>query len=52
LLDDPDERQQLGQLARARAQHYTPEHLPRGMADIYARVAQLNVGAQAIAGLA
>ncbi|HEX2678120.1 MAG TPA: glycosyltransferase, partial [Polyangiales bacterium] len=32
LLDDPDERQQLGQLARARAQHYTPERMARGMA--------------------
>lgn len=52
LIDDSDERQQFGQLARARAQFYTPERMARGMADIYARVAQLNVGAQAIAGLA
>ena len=39
LLDDPDERQELGQLARARAQHYSPERMARGMADIYARLA-------------
>ena len=38
LLDDSDEREQLGQLARARAAHYTPERMARGMADIYARV--------------
>jgi glycosyltransferase involved in cell wall biosynthesis len=37
LIGDPDERQQLGQLARARAQHYTPERTARGMASIYAR---------------
>jgi glycosyltransferase involved in cell wall biosynthesis len=40
LLDDPDERRELGQLARARAQLYTPERMARGMADLYARVAQ------------
>ncbi len=33
------EREQLGRLARARAQHYTPERMARGMAEIYARVA-------------
>jgi glycosyltransferase involved in cell wall biosynthesis len=38
LLRDPDERQQLGQLARARASIYTPERMARGMADIYARI--------------
>ena len=38
LLDDPDERATLGQLALARAAHYTPERMARGMADIYARV--------------
>jgi glycosyltransferase involved in cell wall biosynthesis len=38
VLHDRDERQQLGQLARARAQLYTPERMARGMADIYARV--------------
>ena len=36
LLADRDEREQLGQLARARAAHYTPERMARGMADIYA----------------
>ena len=43
LLDDPDERRELGQLARARAQLYTPERMARGMADIYARVARPGV---------
>jgi glycosyltransferase involved in cell wall biosynthesis len=38
LLDNPDERAQLGQLARARAQIYSPERMAVGMADIYARV--------------
>jgi glycosyltransferase involved in cell wall biosynthesis len=38
LLDDSDERATLGQLARARAAHYSPERLARGMADIYAPV--------------
>lgn len=38
LIEDSDERDQLGQLARARAQHYSPERMARGMADIYARV--------------
>jgi glycosyltransferase involved in cell wall biosynthesis len=39
LLDDPDERQQWGQLARARAQLYTPERMARAMADLYAGIA-------------
>jgi glycosyltransferase involved in cell wall biosynthesis len=39
LMTDPDERQQLGQLARARSAHYTPRRLARGMAEIYARLA-------------
>lgn len=52
ILDDPDEREVLGQLARARAQLYTPERMARGMADIYARVAQPNAAEQAIAGAA
>jgi glycosyltransferase involved in cell wall biosynthesis len=52
LLDDPDERQVLGQLARARAQLYTPERMARGMAEIYARVAQRSPAEQAIAGAA
>src|SRR5438067_671577 len=43
VLDDPDERRELSQLARARAQLYTPERMARGMADIYARVAQPHV---------
>jgi glycosyltransferase involved in cell wall biosynthesis len=43
LLDDPDERRELGQLARARAQLYTPERMARGMAEIYARVARPRV---------
>jgi glycosyltransferase involved in cell wall biosynthesis len=40
LLDDRDERQQLGQLAHARAQLYTPERMARAMADTYARVSR------------
>ena len=36
--DDSDEREQLGQLARSRAAHYTPERMARGMADIYTRL--------------
>jgi glycosyltransferase involved in cell wall biosynthesis len=39
LLADSDEREQLGQLARARAAHYTPERMARGMAELYARIA-------------
>jgi glycosyltransferase involved in cell wall biosynthesis len=39
VLDDADERAQLGQLARARAQRYSAERMARGMADIYARLA-------------
>ena len=38
LLSDRDEREQLGQMALARAAHYTPERMARGMAEIYARV--------------
>ena len=49
LFDDPDERQQLGQLALARSQLYSPERMARGMTDIYARVTrtqpQLMAGA-------
>ncbi|MFL6752929.1 MAG: glycosyltransferase family 4 protein [Sphingomicrobium sp.] len=45
LLDNPDERLELGQLARARAQLYTPERMARGMADIYAAVAQAEADA-------
>jgi glycosyltransferase involved in cell wall biosynthesis len=43
VLDDLDERWQLGQLARARAQLYTPERMARGMADIYARIGEPRV---------
>jgi glycosyltransferase involved in cell wall biosynthesis len=50
LLNDPDERQQLGQLAQARALFYTPERMARGMAEIYARVVQSQP--QLIAGAA
>ena len=52
LLDDRDERHELGQLARARAQLYTPERMARGMADIYARLAQRLQMPAAIAGAA
>ena len=52
LFADADERQQLGQLARARAQLYTPERMARGMADLYARVARPPVSTQAIAATA
>lgn len=52
VLGDPDERQQLGQLARARAQLYTPERMARGMADIYACVADAQPAQLAIAGAA
>ncbi|HET8750836.1 MAG TPA: glycosyltransferase family 4 protein [Sphingomicrobium sp.] len=40
LLDDFDEREQLGQLARARAQHYSAERMARAMSSIYARVTE------------
>lgn len=43
LLDDPDQRDELGQRARASAQLYTPEAMARGMADIYARIARPRV---------
>ena len=46
LLDDPDERQQLGQLARARSSLYTPERMARGMADIYARLLHARAAPQ------
>ena len=52
LFADADERQQLGQLARARAQLYTPERMARGMADLYARVARPPVSRQAITATA
>ena len=52
LLEDADEREELGQLARARASHYTPERMARGMAEIYARVAAPAVAPQPTAGVA
>ena len=39
LLNDPLERDQMGQCARARAQHFRPERMARGMAGIYASMA-------------
>lgn len=52
LLGDADEREQLGQIARARAHLYTPERMARGMADIYARVVRQHFVPEAIAGAA
>ncbi|MFL6850106.1 MAG: glycosyltransferase family 4 protein [Sphingomicrobium sp.] len=52
LIDDPDERQQLGQLARARAAHYTVERMAHGMADIYARLTASSSQPLRIAGAA
>jgi glycosyltransferase involved in cell wall biosynthesis len=46
LFADSDEREQLGQLARARAAHYTPERMARAMTDIYARVVPAVVASQ------
>jgi glycosyltransferase involved in cell wall biosynthesis len=39
LLADREERSELGQLARARAQHYSPKRMAGRMAEIYARLA-------------
>jgi glycosyltransferase involved in cell wall biosynthesis len=52
LHDDPDEREQLGRLAAARAAHYTPGRMARGMAEIYARVADRSTEPLRIAGAA
>jgi len=52
LLADPDERHELGQLARRRAALYSPERMARGMADIYARIARPHFVPTAIAGAA
>jgi len=52
LLADRDERAQLGQLARARASHYTPERMARGMADIYARLDARETQPSSMAGAA
>lgn len=50
LIDDPDEREQLGRLAQARARFYTPDRMARGMAEIYGRVVQPHP--QLVAGAA
>ena len=52
VLADPDERQELGQLARSRAGLYSPERMAGGMADIYSRVARPHFMPTAIAGAA
>lgn len=52
LLDDPDEREQLGRLAAARAAHYTPARMARGMGEIYARVAEAAAEPLRVAGAA
>ena len=52
LLSDADERQQLGQLARARAALYTPERMARRMADIYARLTSTALQPARMAGAA
>jgi glycosyltransferase involved in cell wall biosynthesis len=48
LLDDPGEREVLGQLARTRAQLYSPERMARGMAEVYARIARQHFFPSAI----
>jgi glycosyltransferase involved in cell wall biosynthesis len=40
LLDDFDEREQLGRLARARSQHYSAGRMAGAMSAIYARVTE------------
>jgi glycosyltransferase involved in cell wall biosynthesis len=52
LLDDRDERQALGQLARTQAKLYSPERMARGMAEIYARVVRPHFVPTALAGAA
>lgn len=52
LLDDRDEREQLGQLARSRAAHYSPKRMARSMADIYARLAPQRSEQAQLAGAA
>jgi len=52
LLDDRDERELLGQLARARARLYSPERMARGMAGIYAHVASVKRQHAPLAGAA
>jgi glycosyltransferase involved in cell wall biosynthesis len=52
LLGDPDEREQLGRLAAARAAHYTPGRMAHGMAEIYSRVAHRSAEPVRLAGAA
>ncbi|NUR56301.1 MAG: glycosyltransferase family 1 protein, partial [Acidobacteria bacterium] len=52
MLADPDERLELGQLARARAALYSPQRMASGMAEIYTRVARPHFMPTAIAGAA
>ena len=51
LLRDRDARQRRGQMARARAAHFTPQRMARAMADIYARVSTMT-DAMHVAGAA
>jgi glycosyltransferase involved in cell wall biosynthesis len=46
LVDDPDQRRELGRRARVRARSYSPERMASGMADIYARLASSRADAE------
>ncbi len=50
LLGDRDERRRLGDRAQAHARRYSPEHMARGMVEIYARATHRQP--QLIAGAA
>lgn len=52
LLEDLDEREELGRLAAARSAHYTPGRMARSMAEIYGRVAARAGEPVALAGAA
>jgi glycosyltransferase involved in cell wall biosynthesis len=52
LLRDPDERQQLGSLAAARARQYTPSRMARSMSDIYAQLCRASNDRTELAGAA
>jgi glycosyltransferase involved in cell wall biosynthesis len=52
LLDDSEERSNLGQLASTRARSYTPERMAAGMAGIYGRVVNPEVAPAQMAGAA
>lgn len=52
LTNEPSERQQLGERARARSQLYSPERMAAGMAGIYAQVLDAQGAHAAIAGAA